>query len=70
MGVARKIRMNRDNKPYRPRTPLLIVLLGVAVFVTAVALVAPHIDITNRYLDPLVTTALVAAVGGTRIFVR
>ena len=63
--------MTRQHKPYRPRTPLLFVLLGAAVLVAATTLVASHFEmITTRILEPLVTTALVAAYGATRIFVR
>jgi flagellar biosynthesis protein FliQ len=55
---------------HRPHTPLLFVLLGVAIFIAATTLVASHIQFTPRVLEPFVMTALVAAVGGTRIFVR
>ncbi len=63
-------RMNRDTKSHRTHTPLLFVLLAVAMFVAATSILAAHIDIATRVLEPLVTTALVVAVGGTRIFVR
>jgi hypothetical protein len=62
--------MNRDPKSHRPHTPLLFVLLGVAMFVAATSILAAHIDIATRVLEPVVTTALVAAIVGTRIFVR
>ena len=62
--------MNRFTRLHRPHTPLLFVLLGVAMFVAASTVVAAHIDIATRVLEPLVTTALVAAIVGTRLFVR
>jgi hypothetical protein len=57
--------------PYRPHTPILIVLLIVAILVAAVSVLADHIDeIAIIRLQPLVAAALVAAGGGTRIFIR
>ena len=57
-------------KPRRPHTPLLFILLGVTMFIAATVFVASHVEFTPRVLEPFVMTALVAAVGGTRIFVR
>jgi hypothetical protein len=57
--------------PRRSRIPILIVLLIVSIFMAAVSLLANHVhEIAMTTLQPLVTAALVAAGGGTRIFIR
>src|SRR6266508_2420728 len=56
---------------HQPRTPILIVLLIVSILVAAVSLLlADHIQIATSTLEPLVTAALIAAAGGTRLFIR
>lgn len=64
--------MSRENKPYRPHTPLLFVLVGVTIVVAVFSVVAQTFEIESslRLVQPIIATALVAAVGGTRIFVR
>jgi CHASE2 domain-containing sensor protein len=60
----------QNRKPRPPRTPLLLVLLGSAVLVGTISYVAAHVTLWMNVVEPLVMTTLVAAVGGTRIFMR
>ncbi len=60
--------MNRHNKPTRPRTPLLIMLLAVAAFVAAVSFI--NVEVTTRVMEVVATTALVIVSGAQRIFIR
>jgi hypothetical protein len=58
------------HRSHRPRTPLLLVLLGAAVLVAAVTFVAGHVQISMNILETLVATALIAALGGRQILAR
>jgi len=60
--------MNRHNKAHRPRTPLLIVLLGVSIFVAAVSFV--NVELTNHVLETVATAALVVVTGIQHIALR
>ena len=60
--------MIHDSRNRRPRTPLLFVLLGAALLVAATTILMSHLDVSWGFVQPLVATSLVAAVGGTRLF--
>jgi hypothetical protein len=58
--------MTRPLKSNNARTPLLFVLLGAAVLVTATSYATAHITIANDVLEPVVAAALVAVTGFMR----
>ena len=54
------------NKRYR-QIPLLVVLAGAALLITLVSY-ASDVPVAMNVVEPVVAGALVAAVGGTRLF--